>query len=157
MNDVIILLGQRVRSWYDFSIRVRKKLNFISGRSFVNNAKQWAKTARIISDLEEEKIMKFKYEDLNNSEEGIAQLLKHYNLKVDKDIIKNCLNAPVVGSSFGNDINFRSKPKWTPDPDKSKYVFTNKWKKWSALKKLIFKQIAGKELIELGYEKNNNW
>jgi len=146
------------RSWYSLFTKIKKRTNYLSGRWFIAHAKHWAKTANIVYELEENhRIKKFKYEDLINSEEGIKQLLKHYDLKIDKDIISNCLNAPVVGSSFGVDTKSLSKPNWKPDTNKLKYTFTNKWKHWRAIKKIVFKHFAGKALIKLDYEKDNNW
>lgn len=146
------------RTWHNMELRFKKKINYSTGRSFVNHAKHWGMTARDILDIREDStVEKFKYEDLNNSAIDIAKLLKHYDLAIDESIIEMCLNAPVVGSSFGIDTKYISKPNWKPDYDKSKFIFMNKWKKWGFLKKIIFKKIAGKELIELGYENNNNW
>lgn len=146
------------RNWHGVMIRLKKRVNYSCGRSFINHSRHWRVTAKKILAIQEDSIVKkFKYEDLNNSEEDITRLLKHYDLAIDKAIIQMCLNAPVVGSSFGIDTKDISKPNWKPDPNKSKFVFTYKWKKWCLLKKIIFKKIAGVELIELGYEKDKNW
>lgn len=145
------------RSWYGTATRIKKQLNFLSGRLFLNHSRHWGETARILGHYKNHDRIKFvKYESLINSEDQITELLKHYDIKVDEDILRDCLKAPVVGSSFGNNKNAR-KPNWTPDADKSNYQFTGKWKKWGWFKRKIFKKIAGLELIELGYEQDKKW
>lgn len=146
------------RNWHTKFITLKKRVNYYSGRSFVNHTKDWLTTARKVHAIEDNaSIQKFKYEDLNNSEEHIERLLKHFQLEHDKDIIMKCLNAPVVGSSFGVDTKTMTKPNWTPETDKSKFVFSNKWKGWGFIKKTAFKSITGNMLIDLNYEQSSNW
>ena len=124
---------------------------------FLNHIKHWVATAKVFNQVNEEgSTKKFKYEDLNNSYKNIEQLLKFYELSTNRDIIESCLNAPVVGSSFGL-VSKKSKPKWSRDTEKSKYTFTHKWKHWGIIKKLVFKTIAGKTLVALGYENALDW
>jgi hypothetical protein len=146
------------RTWHNFSIKTKKRINFFSGRSFINHAKKWSETALQIANISEDNYVKvFKYEELNDSKVNIAKLLSHYNLEVNDTILENCLKAPVVGSSFGVSSKHMVKPNWKPDSDKSKFNFSNKWKKWNLIKKMVFKAIAGKELITLGFEKDSKW
>jgi hypothetical protein len=145
------------RSWHSLSTRLKKRFNYYSGRLFINHCRHWVATAKVFYKIEESThIKKFKYEDLNNSYEHIKELLKYYDLKYDNETVENCLNAPVVGSSFGL-VSKKAKPKWKPDYNKSRYVFTQKWLHWSSIKKQVFKIIAGKALIQLGYEKTLDW
>lgn len=83
--------------------------------------------------------------------------MRFYNLETNENIVNSCLNAPVVGSSFGVKQNKIIKPNWTPETNKSRFIFTNKWKHWRFLKKRIFKSIGGDTLVKLGYEKSNIW
>lgn len=146
------------RTWHNFSIKTKKRINFFSGRSFINHSKKWSETAVQIANISEDNFVKvFKYEELNDSKVNIASLLSHYNLEVNDAILENCLKAPVVGSSFGVSSKHMVKPNWTPDSDKSKFKFSDKWKKWNLIKKMVFKAIAGKELITLGFEKDSKW
>jgi hypothetical protein len=146
------------RTWHTFFIKLKKRLNYFSGRSFINHARQWSITANDILKIKKsDDIKTFKYENLNNSTEYITKLLQYYNLKINETIVNKCVNAPVVGSSFGIKSGGMIKPNWKPDSNKSKYIFTNKWKHWGLLKKLVFNYFAGNELIKLGYEKDNNW
>lgn len=146
------------RTWHNLSIRLKKRFNFFSGRSFINHSKQWAKTAIQIANIEEDDCTKvFKYETLNDSKANISKLLSHYNLEINDAILEQCVKAPVVGSSFGVSSKKMIKPNWKPELDKSKFKFSNKWKKWNVIKKMVFKAIAGKELITLGFEKDSKW
>lgn len=146
------------REWHTLKIKFKKRINFYSGRSFVNHSKHWAYTANIFHSItEDENTKKFKYEALNNSPKNIEKLLKFYELETNKQIINNCLKAPVIGSSWGVNNKIESKPNWKPDYDKSKYKFSDKWYKWIFFKRLVFKKLAGKELICLNFEDNNNW
>jgi len=146
------------RSWHKINKSLKKRINFYSGRYFINHTKEWKRTAKNILKIEESsRVSKFKYEDLINSENNIIDLLNYYGLEVTESIVNKCLEAPVMGSSFGIQADGIVKPNWKPDFDKSKFIFTNKWKKWSLQKKIIFRLIAGPELIKLGYENNNNW
>jgi len=144
------------RSWHTFWMKFKRIANYYSGRSFVNHSKAWMTSAQHIRNIEpNDQIKWFKYESLLDSENDIKTLLDHFQLDSSPEIISKCLNAPVVGSSFG--INEKSKPNWSPDYDKSKYKFTNKWEHWGFMKKHVFKSIAGQTLIDLSYENNSNW
>lgn len=146
------------RSWHTFKNTFKKRINFYSGRLFLNHTKSWHRSAKIYLDIPEApEIKKIRYEDLNNSEESIKEMLHFYNLQSSPSILRECLNAPVVGSSFGFDKKGMVKPNWQPNHNKEKFVFTGKWYKWNFLQKMIFKKIAGNELIALGYEKDKNW
>lgn len=146
------------RQWHTPILKLKKRFNYFSGRSFINHIKHWSYTARIILDTKEsENLVKFKYEDLVNSKQGIAQLLDFYGLRTDETILDNCLNAPIMGSSFGVNQKGEVKPNWSPKTNKSKFTFVGKWKPWGWLKKLIFKRYAGAELKALGYETSDKW
>lgn len=146
------------RTWHSVKIKFKKRFNYLTGRSFINHAKQWALTANNISKIQEDNHVKlFKYEDLNGSKSNVSKLLRHYRLEVNDEIVKNCLDAPVVGSSFGISSKKMVKPNWEPHTDKSKFKFSNKWTHWGFFKKKTFKIIAGKHLINLGYENTNAW
>jgi hypothetical protein len=145
------------RSWYNYKLKLKKKINYLSGRSFIQHSKHWASTANeVVKIMNSEEVKVFKYEELNDSKQGIEELLSYYGLRVDNEILNKCINAPVVGSSFRFNSTL-SKPNWTVDVDKSKYHFTEKWGHWGMLKKSVFKIIASKAMKRLGYELDNNW
>ncbi|MBT8287835.1 MAG: sulfotransferase [Bacteroidia bacterium] len=146
------------KTWHSAWTNLKRRLNYFSGRSFVNHSRMWNLTAKKILKLNlEPGFMLFKYESLLNSEEQIGRLLDYFNLQTSPEIVKKCLDAPIVGSSFGGGEKGKFKSKWESDHRKEKYQFTNKWNGWGLLKKVVFKRIAGKSLIDLEYESDGNW
>ncbi len=116
------------------------------------------KTAQIFLSISDHyNLMKFKFEDLNNSKKNIKKLLFFYNLDSSDEINNKYLSAPVVGSLYGISETNMNKPNWKPDFDKKKFVFSGKWKKRNFYQKLLFKFIAGKMLICPKYENDNKW
>lgn len=145
------------RGWFSIGLKLKKAFNYTSGRSFIKHTKAWVETAEKVNEIMHTKDVKvFKYEELNDSEDGIMELLSYYGLRVDNEILGKCMNAPVVGSSFRYNST-HSKPNWTADVDKTKYHFTKKWIHWGLLKKNIFKILASKAMKQLGYEGDTNW
>ncbi|WP_274475873.1 sulfotransferase [Mangrovimonas aestuarii] len=144
------------RNWHNWSLRVKKKAFYALGLYFLGHALHWKKTARAFSKIQEcAQVKKFRYEDLVDSKTGIEKLLHFYGLDTSDEIISNCINAPVVGSSFGVDSNNEAKPNWQPDYDKSKFNFIGKWSKWGPFKRALFKLLANKEMTKLGYYSND--
>ncbi|MCG2430478.1 sulfotransferase [Aequorivita xiaoshiensis] len=146
------------RTWHTNFIRFKKIFNYYSGRSFYAHSVDWKKTANIYHKISEtSKLKKIRYEDLNNSTKGIEELLNFYKLRTDPEIVKKCVSAPVVGSSFGISDKGMVKPNWEPIENKKNFKFTGKWYKWNIFQKALFKKIASKELMQLNYSKDNNW
>lgn len=146
------------KNWFSFIRNAKIEVNYRSGRLFISQIKDWKKTARIYDKVPvSENVTKVRYEDLINSEANLSLLLDFLEVRNTEAIVKKCLNAPVVGSSFGKNAKNKTKSNWIPDHDKSKFKFVKKWEKWSRHKKWAFKAIASQELINLGYEKNNQW
>jgi hypothetical protein len=134
-----------------------KSLNHYSGRSFRAHILDWKATAITFDSIKKQKnINKVRYESLVNNFENIQNLLESLELDSSEKTIEKCINAPVVGSSFGLNTK-KSASNWIPEKDKSKFVFSNKWEKWNFFKKFIFKALAGRLLVEMDYEKDNNW
>jgi len=146
------------RSWHKAPHKITQKLNFYTGRFFLNFSKDWALKAEKFNSIQESlNLKKFKYENLNDSYDGIEELLRFYELDHNKVNVEKCMGAPVMGSSFGIENEIATKPNWTPDFDKAKFNFTGKWGHWNKLQKETFKKIAGQQLIDLDYEKDLNW
>jgi hypothetical protein len=89
----------------------------------------------------------FKFEDFMTSPVDIlSRMYLFAGLKIDEAFVTNAYNLTLKRkvykqhSSFGSFKNIHSR-----------------WKEWSSRKKSVFKEIAGKELIELGYESNLDW
>lgn len=87
----------------------------------------------------------FKYENLiQNPKLTCLNIFSFLGLTLDEARVEQNLGKMTKGvsgthSSFGGE---RNEQRWT---------------KWTSDEKSVFKQIAGNELIELGYESNFNW
>jgi len=146
------------KRWFSLKRITKIELNNRSGRLLISQIKDWKKTAKIyIEAPTSENVIKVRYEDLINSEAKLSLLLDFLEVCNTKEIVESCLNAPVVGSSFGKNSENTTESNWIPDHDKSKFKFVQKWEKWNWIKKMAFKSIANEELIKLGYEKNDQW
>ena len=146
------------RNWHTLKHKFKKRINFYSGRSFVKHTLDWKLTSRFFKSVPaNHNIFKIKYEEVLRDDSTLGQLFKFLEINCDAPVLEHCKNAPVVGSSFGIDKKKMSKPNWKPINNKSQFKFSFKWRKWGWFKKSVFKFLAGKQLIELGYEKDNNW
>ncbi len=64
----------------------------------------------------------------------------------------------VIGSSkLENKPENQNKVSWQHLKRPKDFRPVEYWRKWSALRKLVFKTVAGKSLIELGYCRDLNW
>jgi protein-tyrosine sulfotransferase len=61
---------------------------------------------------------------------------------------------PVRGSSA---LRSRQGVSWDAQPRPSGFKPTERWQEWSPLHKWMFKRIAGRQLLELGYCEDLNW
>lgn len=133
-----LLFGKISKTW---SHNTRLIMNFMSGPGKNLAGKFW---------------LLVKYEslitNLTNTVENLAEFLH-----VNPEHIgwANLENIPVIGSSTfrGNQKNIH----WMPVEKTNEFIPIGKWRKWSLRSKKRFKKIAGKELIELGYESDNSW
>lgn len=64
-------------------------------------------------------------------------------------------NIRVIGSSTL--AQGREEVKWDHLQKPRDFRPTGYWRNWSTLRKTIFKTIAGRALLDLGYSKNNDW
>lgn len=144
------------KRWFSFKRIAKLYLNYYSGRFFLRHLLGWKKMAlKYASVPNKPNLIKVKYEDLVNSGTEIKELLQFLDLDSSESSVNLCLNAPVVGSSFGKNTGVKDKSNWIPESDKSKFTFTQKWKNWNWFKKFVFKAIAGNQLDQLGYRKDN--
>jgi hypothetical protein len=104
--------------------------------------------------------MVIRYEDLHlNPRPNCIRLLEFMGVEISEPILTAMENADVVGSSFYGEDQKESarKPNWRPTARTDAFRPVGRWSHWGAVEKQLFKQMAGKELIELGYEKDLNW
>ena len=61
---------------------------------------------------------------------------------------------PVHGSSTTRE---RGRVTWNPVARQQGFNPIGRWQDWPAHRKWLFKRIAGRELIDLGYAQDMNW
>jgi hypothetical protein len=126
--------------------------------------RRWKKGARSIlkfqdgvgRGLEGSRWALVRYEDLiNHKEETVRRILDLLDLDTSLFNWEKLPRLPLRGSSshFGEEgqLNWRLVPK----PGDFRPV--GRWATWSPLQKSMFKMIAGRELIRLGYAGNQQW
>jgi len=126
--------------------------------------RQWALGARSIltfkegvgRGLEGSRWALVRYEDLiERNEETVRRILELLDLDTSSFNWDQLPSLPLRGSSahFGDEghLNWRLLPK----PNNFRPV--GRWSNWGALQKSMFKMIAGRELIRLGYAGDSQW
>lgn len=149
--------------------RIKKYINRWSYREFYLSALYWKKNIHLYFEFKHSKeydqfrdgLLVLKYEDLVKQPELEAKKIFDFlELDLPNKVLDDISNLKVVGSSFyglNRDEN-ADKPNWKEEvPKNSQFQPVGRWKNWSIIKRWIFKKIAGKELILLGYESDNNW
>ena len=111
------------------------------------------------------------YDYMDNSEnKGRFYLVRYEDLyKNPQDVLDNILkflacepcdidfenDIPIIGSSTNR--GGREEVHWLPVKKTADFKPLGRWHKWGNLRKIVFKLIAGKELIKSGYVTNNKW
>jgi hypothetical protein len=126
--------------------------------------RQWALGARSIltfkdgvgRGLEGSRWALVRYEDLiERNEETVKRILELLDLDTSVYRWDKLPSLPLRGSSvhFGDEgrLNWRLLPK----PDDFRPV--GRWSNWGPVQKSMFKMIAGRELIRLGYAGDRQW
>ncbi len=98
-----------------------------------------------------------KYEDAVNNPEAtvrrIARFIGEDDAKLDMNGIQE---LPIFGSS---ELGRTSKDEFVYQylPAKSGFNPIGRWKSWPPEVKILFKQMANDQLVDLGYEKDESW
>lgn len=149
--------------------RIKKYINRWTFREFILTTMYWSKSIdTLVSFLNSEEyrdheksVLVIRYEDLvNHPDVEAMKIFSFLNLRLSEEVLSKIEELKVVGSSFyGPDGNEHAmKPNWTVAVSKSNaFKPVGRWKNWSGLKKWLFKRIAGKQLISMGYEKDYKW
>jgi hypothetical protein len=126
--------------------------------------KRWAESSRLVIDFMKGKEhagrgkswQLVRYEDLVTDPEKVARGIVKF-LRIDESRFQwsklNCL--PVRGSSGIYDEQGKVSREAVDKP--SDFSPIGRWREWSRWRKRRFKKIAGRELIELGYEAHGMW
>lgn len=148
---------------------IKKYINRWTFREFISIVMYWRNSIQTLLRFQnsddyknnKDSVMLVKYEDLvHNPREEAVKIFDFLNLESSHEVLNEIDSLKVVGSSFyspdGNEG--ARKPNWTTAVSKSdRFRPVGRWKKWSFLKKWLFKRIAGDQLILMGYENNRDW
>lgn len=126
--------------------------------------KRWNDRAGKILDFREmaekhshgSKILLVDYNSLNlDTRKVMTDILNYLSLDISKYDWEGMEKTPVLGSSVLRGAD--EKVNWNPIAKPENFNKEPKWKKWSSVQKNRFKRLAGKSLIDLGYESDMNW
>jgi len=129
------------------------------GECYETAIRKWAKAAETIlrNDVTLKKsrfkYMIVKYEDLFKDTNGeLEQLMKFLKLDSKRYNFDAAINLPVRGSSVYLGEG-KEKIHWKPVNKTKDFKPLERWKGWSRLRHEEFTCLAGKYLLEFGYEK----
>jgi hypothetical protein len=128
--------------------------------NFVQVCLRWNRSARAILDsikaFNQSHCGKYwlaRYEDaLENPVSFVNEACRRFDLDVNRYPFEKIDGIKVIGSS-----KLEENVTWQFIPKPEGFRPTGYWTKWSAARKMIFKSIAGRSLIELGYCDDLNW
>jgi hypothetical protein len=146
----------------------RTRLNHLLMRDFVQAARDWAVSVDRIVRFDEEfkcsplasRYLIVRYEDIYRSPREMGRrLFEFMEVPWDDAILDAVENAEVVGSSFygAEGREDARKPNWTATPKSEAFQPIGRWSGWNGLRKKLFKRIAGRQLIQMGYEQTSDW
>lgn len=124
---------------------------------FHDACRRWARSARMVLACHTRYdarpgYMLVNYENaVHKPEELVADLCREFHLDASRYPFDKIDSLPVIGSSTTRNTGNQWQRK-TKD-----FQPIGRWKNWSALKKFVFKRIAGQALIDLKYAENMDW
>lgn len=96
-----------------------------------------------------------RFEDAVRQPQAFVQAVcAHFDLDPTAYPFERALQIPVHGSSTTQQDG---KVTWAPVARQQTFNPIGRWQQWSPWRKAIFKAIAGKQLIALGYAKDMRW
>lgn len=118
--------------------------------------RQWAHAAQDIIQFKQDnqhlshQYLILKYEDLYlNTVETMTDILTFLSLDAESYDFKLAVEAPVLGSS--DSMKQYGKIHWQPVEKTSDFTPLSRWQTWDDAKHTLFNQIAGKQMVQLGY------
>jgi protein-tyrosine sulfotransferase len=152
----LLILVRDGRDLVHSTLRTWPQLNFLQVCLRWNRSAQTVlSTHRCLTANQRSGFWLAKYEDaLQNPALFVEKLCCHFGLDEGAYPYEQIDDIRVIGSSK---LESEDKVTWQHLPKPKDFKPTEYWEKWSAVKKLIFKTIAGKSLIELGYCEDMNW
>lgn len=148
VNSLLVAAGFRGRRWSPLRAPYLYKF-----------ARDWAASARrILAHAAESGCLIIKYEDLHlKAEESLRAIAEYAGLSLSEEWLEAASRVPVAGSGFyrGAEESAVERPgeaHWRQLPKTAKFQPVGRWRaSWSALDRLIFRLVAGREMKALGY------
>jgi hypothetical protein len=153
-HENLLILTRDGRDLVHSTLRTWPRLNF------VQVCLRWDRSAKAVlaamKQLSETRCGGYwmvRYEDaLHDPDAFIREACRRFDLDVECYPFEKIDSIKVIGSSkLEKNVGWRfiKKPK--------NFAPVGYWKQWSALRKMIFKSIAGRSLMELGYCEDLSW
>lgn len=160
--------GLLVRGSMTLRARARRKLNHWAMRDFVGHARDWARAARLVLDFDAAhrdgeragRYRMIRYEDvLADPRAEARRIFEFMGLPAPDDVLDRVGNTRVVGSSFyaAPGREDATRRTWTPIEKTPAFRPVGRWRHWGPARKRLFKRLAGRELVELGYAEDQGW
>lgn len=150
----LLILVRDGRDLVHSTLRTWPRLNF------VQVCLRWNRSARMVlqtaSCLAQTRCHGYwlaRYEDaLNDAESFVREACHRFDLDAERYPFEQIESIKVIGSS-----KLEKKVTWRFIKRPENFSPGGYWKQWPAARKVIFKSIAGRSLVELGYCQDLNW
>jgi protein-tyrosine sulfotransferase len=155
-HENLLILLRDGRDLVHSTLRTWKQLNFIQV------CLRWNRSARIILETLEQfrrtgqsGYWLAKYEDaLLDPENFVRNACQAFELDENRYPFDRIADIRVIGSSK---LESKGEVRWRHLDRPKEFKPLGYWREWSALRKAIFKAIAGQSLVELGYCQDLKW
>lgn len=150
----LLILVRDGRDLVHSTLRTWKRLNFVQVCLRWNrSARIVLKTRKMLQDNGCEGYLFVRYEDALRDAQGfVTDACKSFGLDAGRYPFDSIDSIKVIGSS-----KLEHNVTWQFIKRPKNFAPVGYWENWSALRKTIFKAIAGRSLVELGYSEDLNW
>lgn len=153
-HENLLILVRDGRDLVHSTLRTWPRLNFIQVCLRWNrSAKMVLQTVKHLAESQCHRYMLARYEDaLEDSVTFVEEACSRFDLAVNRYPFEQIEGIKVIGSS-----KLEKNVTWKFIKKPEGFAPVGYWKQWSAARKVIFKAIAGRSLMELGYSKDLEW
>ena len=150
----LLILVRDGRDLVHSTLRTWKRLNFVQVCLRWNrSARIVLKTRKMLQDNGFEGYLLVRYEDALRDAQGfVTAACNSFGLDPSRYPFDSIDSIKVIGSS-----KLEQNVTWQFIKRPKNFAPVGYWENWSALRKTIFKAIAGRSLVELGYSEDLNW
>ena len=154
-HEHLLLLTRDGRDLVHSTVRTWREITFEMA------CLRWRRAARMVMAFDRRMAnctsgyMLGRFEDaVNDPDQFVRQACIAFDLDVSRYPFKAVDELPVQGSSSTREDGAVT---WEPQEKRDDFRPIGHWQGWSRRQKFMFKRIAGRELVELGYAANFNW